>query len=83
MRASTSNSRLSCGFLDQKIRARHAFSRQLVATGRLPALYGESGSPLLAEVEKASVYLRTKCEAARLCLEAWPRGEGEGELHCL
>ena len=41
----------------------------------------ESGPPsLLAEVSKTSSYLRTKCEAAKLCLEHWPRGDGAGEL---
>ena len=41
----------------------------------------EAGPPsLLAEVSKTSSYLRTKCEAAKLCLEHWPRGDGAGEL---
>ena len=61
--------------------ARHTFARQLTQLGDLQRLRGlQDASALYGEMKRKSRRLRAKTDAAELCLSAWPRGVGPGEL---
>lgn len=59
--------------------ARHAYMRRVSST--LDALRSKSvATEALCGARQLSQQLRTRTEAARMLLEAWPRGDGRGEL---